>query len=109
MRIVITGASSGIGRAAAEELASRGHQLAIVGRTKSLVEEVAKATGGDPFVTDFDDLAQVRQLADDLTKKYKKIDALANNAGGVVAKRERTNDGHERTWQSNVLAPFVLT
>ncbi len=109
MRIIITGASSGIGRAAAEELASRGHELAIVGRTRDRVEEVAKATNGDPFVTDFDDLAQVRRLAEDLTAEYPEIDGLANNAGGVVARREQTKDGHERTWQSNVLAPFVLT
>ncbi|HEY4225592.1 MAG TPA: SDR family NAD(P)-dependent oxidoreductase [Pseudolysinimonas sp.] len=109
MRIVITGASSGIGRAAAIELAERGHQLAIVGRTKSRVEEVATATHGDPFVSDFDDLAQVRQLAADLTAAYPTIDGLANNAGGVIATRALTEDGHERTWQSNVLAPFVLT
>ncbi len=109
MRIVITGASSGIGRAAAEELAQRGHQLAIVGRTKNRVEEAAKATNGDPYVVDFDDLAQVRQLAKDLLANYPKIDGLGNNAGGIFGKRERTVDGHERTWQANVLAPFVLT
>lgn len=109
MRIVITGASSGIGRAAAEELARRGHRLAVVGRTRSRVEEVAAATGGDPFVSDFDDLGQVRQLAAELMAAYPTIDGLANNAGGVIATRQRTTDGHERTWQSNVLAPFVLT
>ena len=123
MRIIITGASSGIGRAAAEELAKRGHQLAIVGderdvlrtnhdgvgRNKDRVHEVAKATNGDPYVTDFDDLAQVRQLANELLANYPTIDGLGNNAGGIFSKRERTVDEHERTWQANVLAPFVLT
>jgi NAD(P)-dependent dehydrogenase (short-subunit alcohol dehydrogenase family) len=109
MRIIITGASSGIGRAAAIELAKQGHDIAVVGRTAERVREVAAEVGGDPFVADFDSLAAVRGLAAELLAAYPKIDGLANNAGGVIATRALTQDGHERTWQSNVLAPFVLT
>jgi NAD(P)-dependent dehydrogenase (short-subunit alcohol dehydrogenase family) len=109
MRIIITGASSGIGRAAAVELARRGHELTIVGRDRQRVQDVAREVRGDPYVADFDDLAQVRRLARDLSDKYPRIDGLANNAGGIIRERALTPDGHERTWQSNVLAPFVLT
>src|ERR1700712_3569502 len=109
MRIVITGASSGIGRAAAIQLAKQGHQIAVVGRTADRVREVADEVGGDPFIADFDSVAAVRGLAAELLAAYPRIDGLANNAGGTVNHREITADGFERTWQSNVLAPFVLT
>lgn len=109
MLIVITGASSGIGRAAARTLAERGHELAIVGRNPFRTHEVARETGGTAFLADFDKLADVRQLAHELLAAYPSIDALGNNAGGIIAKRGLSADGIERTWQHNVLAPFVLT
>jgi NAD(P)-dependent dehydrogenase (short-subunit alcohol dehydrogenase family) len=109
MLIVITGASSGIGRAAARALAERGHELAIVGRNPFRTHEVARETGGTAFLADFDKLADVRQLAHELLAAYPTIDALGNNAGGIIAHRGVTADGVERTWQHNVLAPFVLT
>ena len=109
MLIVLTGASSGIGRAAARVLAEHGHDLAIVGRNPFRTHEVARETGGTAFLADFDKLADVRQLARELLAAYPAIDALGNNAGGIIAKRGVTADGVERTWQHNVLAPFVLT
>ena len=109
MLIVITGASSGIGRAAARALAERGHDLAIVGRHPFRTHEVARETGGTAFLADFDKLDDVRLLARELLAAYPRIDALGNNAGGIVAKRGLSADGVERTWQHNVLAPFVLT
>lgn len=109
MLIVITGASSGIGRAAARALAERGHELAIVGRNPFRTHEVARETGGTAFLADFDRLADVHQLARELLAAYPTIDALGNNAGGIVSHRGVSADGVERTWQHNVLAPFVLT
>lgn len=109
MLTVITGASSGIGRAAAIMLRSLGHDLVIVGRNPERTEAVAREVDGDALVADFDRLASVRELAVTLAERYPRIDVLANNAGGIVQRRELTPDGIERTWQSNVLAPFVLT
>lgn len=109
MIIVLTGASSGIGRAAAHALAEEGHELAIVGRNPFRTSEVARETGGTAFLADFDKLEDVRLLARELLGRYPHIDALGNNAGGVVATRGISKDGIERTWQHNVLAPFVLT
>lgn len=109
MIIVLTGASSGIGAAAAHALAEQGHELAIVGRNGFRTHEVARETGGTAFLADFDKLSDVRQLAHELLARYPRIDALGNNAGGVIAARGASSDGVERTWQHNVLAPFVLT
>ncbi|MCU1412700.1 MAG: short-chain dehydrogenase [Microbacteriaceae bacterium] len=107
--IVITGASSGLGAAAARELASRGATIAVVGRNPERTKLVAEQVGGTPFLADYDELGQVRALAAALLERYETIDVLANNAGGLVAKRATTVDGHERTFQHNHLAPFLLT
>jgi NAD(P)-dependent dehydrogenase (short-subunit alcohol dehydrogenase family) len=107
--IVITGASSGLGAAAARELAARGATVAVVGRNPERTNAVAQDIGGTPFLADYDELEQVRALAGALLERYETIDVLANNAGGLVARRGTTVDGHERTFQHNHLAPFLLT
>ncbi len=107
--IVLTGASSGIGAVAAERLAEQGAELAIVGRNPERTRAVAARVGGTAFLADFDRLDDVRTLADAILDRYEHIDVLANNAGGLHSRRELTVDGHERTIQSNHLAPFLLT
>ena len=106
---VITGASSGIGREAAIELARRDWAIAVVGRDPRRTEEVAALVGGEPFVADFDDLQQVADLASTLTARYDTINSLVNNAGGIVGTRQSSADGFEVTWQRNVLAHTLLT
>jgi len=107
--IVITGASSGLGAIAARELAKDGWDVAVVGRNAERTKAVASAIGGTPFLCDYDRLEDVRALAETILKRYVSIDVLANNAGGLVGKRGTTADGHERTFQHNHLAPFLLT
>ena len=107
--IVITGASDGIGAAAAIQLQSLGHRVVIVGRSAEKTRQVAASVGADYFTADFADLSAVRALADELRGRYPRIDVLANNAGGVFGDRGRTKDGHEKTFQVNHLAPFLLT
>ncbi|MFI5952167.1 SDR family NAD(P)-dependent oxidoreductase [Cryptosporangium sp. NPDC051539] len=107
--IVITGASDGIGAAAARQLHRNGHQVVVVGRSPQKTRAVADALGADSFLADFTDLGQVRSLAAALDAKYPRIDVLANNAGGVFGDRTKTVDGFEQTFQINHLAPFLLT
>ena len=108
--IIITGASDGIGAAAARQLSDKGHKVVVVGRSEQKTAKVAAELGADSFVADFADLSQVRRLARDLLERYPRIDVLANNAGGILAaKRTLTRDGHELTFQVNHLAPFLLT
>lgn len=107
--IVITGASGGIGAAAARQLAAAGHRVVVVGRSPHKTAQVAGELGADHFVADFTRLADVRQLAADLDAACPRIDVLANNAGGILGDRSKTDDGFERTLQVNHLAPFLLT
>jgi NAD(P)-dependent dehydrogenase (short-subunit alcohol dehydrogenase family) len=107
--IVITGASDGIGAAAARRLRRGGANVVVVGRSQSKTAAVAAELDADYFVADFADLAQVRALADKIRSQYPRIDILANNAGGLFTKVHRTADGHEMTFQVNYLAPFLLT
>lgn len=109
--IVITGASDGIGAAAARQLADSGHRLLLVGRSAEKTRAVADDTGAEALTADFARLDDVRALAgriDDLLGDDG-LDVLANNAGGIFGDRTPTVDGHEKTIQVNHLAPFLLT
>ena len=107
--IVLTGASDGLGAAAAKRLSRSGENVVVVGRSPQKTAAVASDIGADHFVADFADLTQVRALADELLARYPRIDVLANNAGGTMGERQITVDGHEKTFQVNHLAPFLLT
>jgi len=107
--VVITGASDGIGAAAARRLSQAGDRVVIVGRDPAKTAAVAAELGADFYVADFARLADVHTLAAALQEAYPRIDVLANNAGGIMGARADTVDGHERTFQVNHLAPFLLT
>jgi NAD(P)-dependent dehydrogenase (short-subunit alcohol dehydrogenase family) len=113
--VVITGASRGIGQAAAVELAKRGADVALVGRdpdrVRAVAEEAAAVGGGavHQHVADLLLMADVRRLAEELRSDYSHIDVLANNAGALFATRQETAEGFERTFALNHLAPFLLT
>jgi NAD(P)-dependent dehydrogenase (short-subunit alcohol dehydrogenase family) len=114
--VVITGATRGIGQAAAIELAKQGAEVVIVGRERERVDSVAAdaraVSGSAPVHTNVADLslmADVRRLADELRDQHEHIDVLANNAGALFASRKVTSDGFERTFALNHLAPFLLT
>ncbi|MBA2566951.1 MAG: SDR family oxidoreductase [Thermoleophilaceae bacterium] len=114
--IVVTGASSGIGRAAAVELAGRGALVTPVGRDPRRLDAAAQrirsAAGGltgESIVADFARLDDVRRLATELLDRHERIDVLVNNAGLVADRRRLTGDGNELTFQVNHLAPFLLT
>ncbi|HEY1175961.1 MAG TPA: SDR family NAD(P)-dependent oxidoreductase [Phytomonospora sp.] len=111
--IVITGASAGIGRAAAVELAPRA-EIVLVGRDRERLDEalaaVVAAGGHDAaaYRCDFAELAAVRDLAAVLHATYERVDVLASNAGVLVGKATPTVDGFELTVQVNHLAGFLL-
>jgi NAD(P)-dependent dehydrogenase (short-subunit alcohol dehydrogenase family) len=113
--VVLTGATRGIGRAAAIELARRGAELVLVGRdperVKSVVQEAtaAGAVGVHGHTTDLALMANVRTLADEIRGRYEHLDVLANNAGALFASRKETAEGFEQTFALNHLAPFLLT
>ncbi len=114
--VVLTGATRGIGRAAAIELARQGAEVAVVGRDPERVDDVvreAKAAGGKmpvhAHVADLTLMADTRALADELKDRHEWIDVLANNAGALFASRRVTAEGFEQTFALNHLSPFLLT
>jgi NAD(P)-dependent dehydrogenase (short-subunit alcohol dehydrogenase family) len=113
---VITGGTDGIGKAAAYALAVRGARLLVHGRDPDkgarAVAEL-KARSGNPAIelvhADFDSLAEVRRLAAAILERTPRIDVLVNNAGCIFVKRTLSQDGFEKTFAVNHLAPFLLT
>ena len=106
--IVITGASDGIGKAAARDLHAQGHNVVLVGRSSEKTKAIAKELDAPYYIADFSRLADVRTLAKALAKDYKTIDVIALNAGGIFSDRTITKDGFELTFQVNHLAHFLL-
>ncbi|WP_150461783.1 SDR family NAD(P)-dependent oxidoreductase [Nesterenkonia ebinurensis] len=109
--IVITGGSDGIGAEAARQAARAKPEdrLILVGRSAEKTVAMAREVGADHLLADFTKLGDVCQLAADIRQSTDRVDVLANNAGGVFGERTVTEDGNEKTFQVNLLAPFLLT
>ncbi|MEO6866309.1 MAG: SDR family NAD(P)-dependent oxidoreductase, partial [Gemmatimonadaceae bacterium] len=116
---VITGANTGIGKAAAEALASLGAQLVIVCRDRDKGERAradissAGQRGGkggsvELRIADLSSQSEIRAVAGDILRAHPRIDVLVNNAGLALKRRELTVDGIERTFAVNYLAYFML-
>ena len=114
--VLITGATAGIGEAAAYAIAAQGHELILVGRNREKAERVAGQMRTQTcnqaihyLLADFSDLGQVCQLAEQVKTQFPKLDVLVNNAGAVFMRRNKTKYGVEKTFLVNHLAPFLLT
>ncbi|HZX56235.1 MAG TPA: SDR family NAD(P)-dependent oxidoreductase [Ilumatobacteraceae bacterium] len=114
--IVVTGATSGLGRQAAEEFAGLGAKVVICGRDVTKVRrvraEIAACTGSSALTmacADMAELDQVRAMADELLATHLRIDVLINNAGALTGHRAVNSAGIESTVASQVLGPFLLT
>lgn len=112
--VLITGATNGIGKVAALELAKMGAQVVVVGRsrekTQAVVNEIRAANGKvDYLLADLSSMDEVRRLATEFKSKYNRLDVLINNAGAWFSSHQETVDGYEMTFALNHLAYFVLT
>ncbi len=108
---VVTGASAGVGKAAAKMLLEQGWRVIGIGRDAARCATAEAEIGGDFTMlrADFSLLSEVARVAREIADLTPKVDALLNNAGGVCAERIVTPEGHEATFASNHLAPFLLT
>jgi len=102
VRVLVTGATSGIGALAAQELEARGAEVVVHGRDPERL--AASRVGVQRVRADLTVRAEVRRLA----REVGRVDVLANNAGAVFGERMETPDGFERTWALNHLAGFEL-
>jgi NAD(P)-dependent dehydrogenase (short-subunit alcohol dehydrogenase family) len=114
--VIITGATNGLGRMAALELARWGAHLGVVARSQAKVDElrreielVAPGTPVDAFIADLTSLRDVRRAGKEIDARYERIDVLINNAGVHAFSQRITPDGFAEMVAVNYLAPCVLT
>jgi NAD(P)-dependent dehydrogenase (short-subunit alcohol dehydrogenase family) len=113
---MVTGATSGLGLAAARQLAALGATAIVVGRdagkcaaVTASISNGSAAGAVDWLVADFADQDAVRRLAAEAKERHSRIDVLVNNAGATYPKRRLTPEGVELTLAVNHLAAFLLT
>ncbi len=114
--VLITGGTSGIGKASAVALASMGTEVVVIGRDEErgerATEEIRRESGNEKVSLMLADLAvqaDVRRLAEEFQERHDRLDVLVNNAGLVQSQRTETPDGIETQLAINHLAPFLLT
>jgi NAD(P)-dependent dehydrogenase (short-subunit alcohol dehydrogenase family) len=114
--VVLTGATSGIGQVAAEELAAKGARMVLVARDKTRGEakltrlrEIAPGVNHTIHYADLSRLSEMKRVAAEIAAAEPRVDVLINNAGALFGARQVTSDGLELTFATNHLAYFVLT
>jgi NAD(P)-dependent dehydrogenase (short-subunit alcohol dehydrogenase family) len=119
--MLVTGATDGLGKQLAHELAAAGATVLLHGRLpargEAVLREISEATGNDRlafYLADFASLAQIRRLANEILADHDRLDVLVNNAGigfgrRDAPEREVSQDGFELRFAVNYLAPFLLT
>jgi len=114
--VVLTGGTSGIGRAAAFQLVQLGADLVLVGRNREKTEQVGRllraAGGSDNVAIEIADLSlmeDIRALAGRIASRHPVVHVLINNAGALFNHRETTVEGIEKTLATDLLGPFLLT
>lgn len=108
--VVMTGATAGIGKAAARELVRRGANVMLISRTAERGERAAQELGAaDVVVADLTELSQVRRAVAELHARLPRLDVLVNNAGAFHPRRRVNSQGIGFNWVGNHLSAFLLT
>jgi NAD(P)-dependent dehydrogenase (short-subunit alcohol dehydrogenase family) len=115
-RILVTGATDGLGRRVAQVVAAKGATMLLHGRNperlKATLEELRIQPGSEKvssYLADLSSLGAVRGLADRIHSEHDRLDVLVNNAGIIVQERKESEDGYELTFAVNYLSHFLLT
>ena len=114
--ILVTGATDGLGKRVARELAAKGVTVLLHGRNperlEATLEELRSQVGSEKanlYLADLSSLAAVRDLADRILSEHDRLDVLVNNAGIIARERRESEDGYELTFAVNYLSHFLLT
>lgn len=108
--VVVTGASGGLGLAAARQIGRLGARMALVARNPDkLAAAAAQVEGAVTYRADLSLLADIRRLAEALLAHEERIDVLINNVGVLLPEREETSEGVEKTLATNLAGHFLLT
>ena len=114
--VLITGATSGIGKVTLRALAKKDYEIVIIGRnkekTEQCVEEIKKESANPHIhylLADLSNLEDVRRIANEFNDKFEHLHLLINNAGCVYQKKEFTKEGYEKTMATNHLSHFIIT
>ncbi len=114
--ILVTGATDGLGRRVARELAERGATVLLHGRSRERLEatfeEMREETGSEKlgyYLADLSSLGEVRRLAGQIVSDVERLSVLVNNAGIISRERKESEDGYELTFAVNYLSHFLLT
>jgi NAD(P)-dependent dehydrogenase (short-subunit alcohol dehydrogenase family) len=108
-KILITGATDGIGLETARKLKTLGHTVLIHGRNIEKLDKVSKELDVESFKADLSSLTETRKFANIVFKDHKDIDVLINNAGVFKTSNPRTEDGFDVRFVVNTFAPYLLT
>lgn len=115
-KVILTGGTSGIGKAAAYEIAARKAFLTIIARNRDranqVCQDIISRTGNpnvDYMIADLSLMSDIRQVAGEIRDRKKHIDILINNAGALFDDRKETAEGIERTFATDLLGVFCLT
>lgn len=112
--VIITGANSGIGKAAAKQIATAGHRVILACRSPERAEQARAEIGGDSVMGELNlaSRSSIHHFTDWIHREFDSVDVLINNAADFDVsrtEREMTADGFERIWFTNHLAPVLLT
>ena len=114
--VLVTGATDGVGRQTALELARMGARVLVHGRNKEkgarVLDELNRETCNENlslYLANFSSLADVRRMADEIKREQSELQIIVNNAGNFYKEKQVSRDGYEMTFAVNFLAPFLLT
>ena len=110
-KVLVTGATDGLGRRVAFDLAAAGATVLLHGRSRERLEATREESGSEKlgsYLADLSSLGEVRALAEQVIAEQDRLDVLINNAGVIVGERRESEDGYELTFAVNYLAHFLL-